>query len=112
MKHILVLVGFLMVSNFFQADLAFAKNCKKGKPCGNACISKEDVCHKESGGSAVAAPGPAPTTSTNAPSTTSPTANVTTTTENPTNAKVCKKGKPCGNSCISEKAVCHPREAK
>lgn len=20
--------------------------CKKGKPCGNACISKEDTCHK------------------------------------------------------------------
>lgn len=22
------------------------KNCKKGKPCGNSCISVKDVCHK------------------------------------------------------------------
>jgi hypothetical protein len=22
------------------------KNCDKGIPCGNTCISKDDVCHK------------------------------------------------------------------
>ncbi len=22
------------------------KSCKKGKPCGNTCISLKDVCHK------------------------------------------------------------------
>ncbi len=25
---------------------AHPKNCKKGKPCGNTCISVKDVCHK------------------------------------------------------------------
>ncbi|WP_420605910.1 SH3 domain-containing protein [Novosphingopyxis sp.] len=24
----------------------FAKKCKRGKPCGNACISRDRVCHK------------------------------------------------------------------
>ncbi len=25
---------------------AHPKQCKKGKPCGNTCISVKDVCHK------------------------------------------------------------------
>jgi len=28
------------------ASAAPAKNCKKGKPCGNTCIAMKDVCHK------------------------------------------------------------------
>jgi hypothetical protein len=28
------------------ASGAHLKNCKKGKPCGNTCISVKDVCHK------------------------------------------------------------------
>ena len=25
---------------------AHPKQCKKGKPCGNTCISMKDICHK------------------------------------------------------------------
>jgi hypothetical protein len=28
------------------APAANPKQCKKGKPCGNTCISVKDVCHK------------------------------------------------------------------
>ena len=29
-----------------SAPAAHPKQCKKGKPCGNTCISVKDVCHK------------------------------------------------------------------
>ncbi len=29
-----------------SAPTAHPKQCKKGKPCGNTCISLKDICHK------------------------------------------------------------------
>ncbi len=39
--------------------VASAVQCKKGKPCGNSCIAKDKVCHKDSG-SAAASGEPTP----------------------------------------------------
>ncbi len=35
-----------MSSSAMASMAAHPKNCKKGKPCGNTCISVKDVCHK------------------------------------------------------------------
>ncbi|XCN72004.1 MAG: thermonuclease family protein [Candidatus Electrothrix aestuarii] len=36
---------------FLVASNVHAKNCKKGKPCGNSCIARSKTCHKGSGSS-------------------------------------------------------------
>ncbi|MBC7385517.1 MAG: hypothetical protein H7301_05040 [Cryobacterium sp.] len=76
-----------------------AKHCSKGKPCGNACISKDDVCHKGET-SATTSEAAAPAAATGA--VVAPSVDATTARK-----KECKHGKACGNSCISEKATCH-----
>lgn len=38
----LVFIALIMV---LAASIADAKNCKKGKPCGNTCIAKDKICH-------------------------------------------------------------------
>ncbi len=35
-----------VASSPMSTSLAGGPNCKKGKRCGNACISVKDVCHK------------------------------------------------------------------
>ena len=119
-----IFCAFLIALSIGTAPPALAaKNCKKGKPCGNACISKEDVCHKPTLGEATEVHGAAPTTAdepaaahinaVTAPSADAPTAQSEATQANiATTGKVtiCKKGKPCGSSCIAEKATCHANE--
>lgn len=46
MKPLLVLLACLLV-----AAPTFAKNCKKGQPCGNSCISWSKVCRIGTGSS-------------------------------------------------------------
>jgi endonuclease YncB( thermonuclease family) len=41
MKYFLLIFVLL----FITADYADAKNCKKGKPCGNTCIARDKECH-------------------------------------------------------------------
>ena len=82
---------------------ADARNCSKGKPCGNSCISKNDVCHKDSTATAsekvksVMNPT-VPEAPANQP--------VEATQKTFAKAKNCSKGKSCGNSCIPKDAVC------
>jgi hypothetical protein len=76
---------------------AEARNCKKGKPCGNSCIAKNDVCHKTETSSMSEAPASAPAAAAPAPMTAA---------EPSVKVKNCKKGKACGNSCIPKDAVC------
>jgi len=38
--------GSAMASATTTTTGAHPKNCKKGKPCGNTCISMKDTCHK------------------------------------------------------------------
>ena len=126
----------LMTCAVFFGPLAEARNCVKGKPCGNSCIAKNDVCHKEGGASTAApvgqvppamAPRPSAATS-NQPTgpaaapapAVAPAAPVAAPAMPPAAAaagsgepnqvgkvKTCKKGKPCGNSCIPKDAECH-----
>ena len=89
---------------------ADARDCKKGKPCGNSCISKNDVCHKDETTSKMAptaqepASAPAATPRSEAPAAAPVAAEAKSAA---TKEKSCKKGKPCGNSCIPKDAVCH-----
>ena len=97
-----------------------AKNCVKGQPCGNACISNEDVCHIPTPGNAHVAPATTSTHESKAekmPAETAKEKKVETTTApavpgdatvtKTVKVKNCKKGKPCGNGCIPMKATCH-----
>lgn len=48
------------------APSADAKNCSKGKPCGDSCIAQTDTCHKTTPAptpAPVAAPAPSPVVS-------------------------------------------------
>jgi hypothetical protein len=103
-KGLLIIMFAFVLMN----STAEARNCKKGKPCGNSCIAKADVCHKDAG-TATAAPAVAP-----APAAAAPAAQAVATPAAPAaapapaeSAKVCTKGKACGNSCIAKDAVCH-----
>ena len=128
--------AFVLMQSAVIASLAFpltaeARNCVKGKACGNSCISQKDVCHvgtaasnttyrgsasgaSTSAAEAVPAAAPAPIPAQNSPFThpvppaTAPATATTQPATQPT-AKVrhCSKGKACGNSCIPMKAVCH-----
>ncbi len=40
----LALVVMLCIFQLFSANDAFAKNCKKGQPCGGSCISWSKTC--------------------------------------------------------------------
>jgi hypothetical protein len=84
---------------------ASAKNCNKGKPCGDTCISQNDTCHIGSSGTSTNSPA----SEARVPQSASDRINgVAKTANNVTaNGKVCKTGKPCGNSCISMSATCH-----
>ena len=75
---------------------ARARNCHKGKPCGNSCISKNDVCHKNAGSASISSEAPAPSNEA-APEAPASSGRV----------KDCKKGKRCGDTCIPMKATCH-----
>ena len=46
--HSLVLVLVLSVSAISFEGVAQAKNCKKGKACGNTCIAQDAVCSTDS----------------------------------------------------------------
>lgn len=41
----------LLALLLFGQGLAYAKNCKKGKPCGGSCIAVSKTCHAGSGSS-------------------------------------------------------------
>ncbi len=90
---------FVMCTMIGFSGWAGPKHCSKGKPCGNACISKNDVCHKDQT-SAVSEPTSAP----QAMSSETPSANKI---EKTVKAKNCKKGKACGDTCIPKEAECH-----
>ena len=90
MKTALAIIFF--TTTLMMPGLAEARNCKKGKPCGNSCISKNDVCHKNGGTSEAVSETPVSA---------APAAEATSHA-----AKHCKKGKACGNSCIPKDAVC------
>ncbi len=52
--YLVVLVGLLSAEGLtFKAEkttsLACCKTCKKGKACGDSCISKSYKCHKPKG---------------------------------------------------------------
>lgn len=48
MKTLKALILATVAVAFFTASTAeTAPQCKKGKPCGNACISKDKVCRKD-----------------------------------------------------------------
>lgn len=62
---------FLCISVVSFSAQAEAKNCKKGKPCGDACIPVDHECHVGSGGGSwqpTPAPTPAKKTATKKPS--------------------------------------------
>jgi hypothetical protein len=82
-------ICFSIIAACFLGNSVEARNCKKGKPCGNSCISKNDVCHKDAG------------------VTTPPAEVAETPSVNAEPAKKCKNGKPCGKGCIAKDAVCH-----
>jgi hypothetical protein len=96
----------LVTSSSLFALSAEARNCTKGKPCGNSCISQKDVCHIKGGDSATNAPKETKKEAAQEPAgnTSAATASSTDQAKKP---KDCKKGKPCGNGCISAKATCH-----
>lgn len=41
--------SFILVIILATMNAAYAKNCKKGKPCGNTCIAWNKKCHVGSG---------------------------------------------------------------
>ncbi len=122
-----IVLGVLSIVFLFTSGQAEARNCKKGKPCGNSCISQKDVCHKGAGDSTTSAEAPvvqaqrpdsvapvaAPPAA--APPVAAPAAaapvDSTPASQSPNpsmkNAKNCKAGKACGNTCIPKDAVCH-----
>ena len=106
-------VAAMVLCFFVLGSTANARDCKKGKPCGNSCISKNDVCHKEETSSKMAAPtaqepasAPAATPKSEAAAA-APVAAEQKSAAAPAKEKSCKKGKPCGSSCIPKDAVCH-----
>jgi hypothetical protein len=94
------LFATLALCLFVFGSMSEARNCKKGKPCGNSCISKNDVCHKDETSSKAAAAPMATEPAKSEPVKSEPAASEP-------KAKHCAKGKPCGNSCIAADAVCH-----
>lgn len=108
MRNIFVLAALSL--SLFISNSAFAKECKTGKACGNACIAKDKVCAAD----AHTATSTVTTTETHAehpatpdaPATATTATNTTTTHTAPAPAKVCKTGKACGNACIAKDAVC------
>jgi hypothetical protein len=108
MKHFLSYVLTALVTLTIGYSAADARNCKKGKPCGNSCIAQNDVCHKEQTTSTMAAPEAKQTQApAAAPAAPAPAAAAAPATAPAAKAKNCAKGKPCGNSCIPKDAVCH-----
>ena len=100
MNRVFAKLLVLSFATFFSvSSIASAKNCVKGKACGNACIAKNDVCHKGEASAPAAAPAAGIPAAAPAPAETAPVAAKA--------PKECKKGKPCGNTCIPQKAVCH-----
>jgi len=57
------------------------KFCNKGKPCGNSCITMDDICSIQTRGTACWAQEKC--------------------------TKFCSKGQACGNACISSSNTCH-----
>lgn len=51
------MLAFLLLLVLSAAD---AKNCSKGKPCGNSCIARDKTCHTSSGSSSRPTPTPSP----------------------------------------------------
>ncbi|GAA0791110.1 MULTISPECIES: hypothetical protein [Pseudomonadati] len=47
---------FLVILSFFISLQAEAKNCKKGQPCGNSCISWNKICRVDSSMTSVSIP--------------------------------------------------------
>ncbi|MBC7396541.1 MAG: hypothetical protein H7333_03780 [Bdellovibrionales bacterium] len=115
----------VLISSFFVFAMALTsldaqalvRHCSKGQPCGNSCISKNDICHITNIGNAQSAPAASgietKTTAPASPAAAAPAATAAPVSAavpaNATKTKNCKKGKPCGNSCIAEKAVCHAK---
>lgn len=114
MKVRALLITLVLCFTFGTATGGIARDCKKDKPCGDSCIPKNDVCPKEGGAGeatevhGAAAPADFPA-SIEAPAQSSEEKtgeNIATTGK----VKICKTGKPCGDSCIAQKASCHAGE--
>jgi hypothetical protein len=96
----------LLCLTFAFSNVSEARNCVKGKACGNSCIAKNDVCHKGAGDQKPT-PAAEPAAAAAAPvAAKEPAKEVKAEKAAPT-AKNCKKGKACGNTCIPKDAVCH-----
>ena len=123
-KNVRTFAQFTIAAALLFSFHAEARNCKKGKPCGNSCISQNDVCHKTGGASTTSGPSattpaqssvpdvpksdaPASQTKTDSGAMTGATHLRSDSAPNTAKAKNCKKGKACGSSCISKDAVCH-----
>jgi hypothetical protein len=75
------------------------RNCRKGIPCGNSCISASKVCRV---GGPSAAPAAAPLY---------PAAPTRAASSSPETQRTCRSGIPCGRSCISATKVCRTDSA-
>jgi hypothetical protein len=49
-RHLTIWGAILLFATFGVAPLHAQKNCTKGIPCGNTCISRDKVCHVGSAG--------------------------------------------------------------
>ena len=120
MKVFTGFVSILFALGFATSNFAEARHCSKGVACGNSCISKNDICHVGAGSSDNRGSSNNRESlrsrifgSRNSPANNGRAVDTSTVKQESSSAmqtaktKVCRKGKPCGNSCISEKAVCH-----
>ena len=108
----LILMSAMLVLTLSVIGTAEARNCKKGKPCGNSCIAVNDVCHKSTVGTSADTPASDPIRQVAPASATDRAQSLSAPTQGAEkkemkSAKHCTTGKSCGNACIPKDAVCH-----
>merc|ERR1711907_535767 len=77
MKSRCLLIIGLICMVVYYSEAKCCKTCKKGKPCGDTCISQDAECHRPHGCACALSC-----------------------------CKHCVNGKPCGNSCIEKTDTC------
>lgn len=99
----LCVIVVLLLATAINVD---AKNCKKGKSCGGSCISMNKECHVGTSSSRSSSSGGSSSSYSSGSS--SPTRSYSYSAKPQiTYAKNCKKGKPCGDSCIAIDKECN-----
>jgi len=116
MKRIATALCLLFVFSFCGCeteDEDCCKVCYTGKPCGDSCIDKQDVCHKPKGCACtkqeyeeITDEDVRPPKKNSQTSTSTSSSNNTNSTSNSC-CKVCRTGCACGDSCISCSKTCH-----